>query len=296
MSRCLVTGHKGYIGSKLFRELKKQQHEVMGIDLKDGAQHDLIYALKENADGNFLSTYHEFKPEYIFHLACWPSVEFCLENPVDTMRNNVLAGSVLLNFARKTESVKRVIYSSSAAVLGNGNGPTNPYGLHKSTTERECIIYAHLYGLDTVCLRYYNVYSEDQMANGPYASVIANWKRSIIEKESPFITGDGEQRRDMVHVNDVVSANIHCMSSADGFNGALLDVGTGGNISINELKEIVQQYHNVEYDYRACRPGEVEDSMANIAPLLERGWVARTSIKEGVAACFKFPTKGSESD
>ena len=98
--RCLVTGHKGYIGSKLFAKLQELGHEVVGIDLNEEMPKDILKFLEEGADGSFHPHYFNFKPEYIFHLACWPRVGYSIENPVETMRNNVLAGSVVLNFAK----------------------------------------------------------------------------------------------------------------------------------------------------------------------------------------------------
>ena len=288
MARCLVTGHKGYIGSRLYAKLQELGHEVMGIDLNDDTPHDVITALGENTDGTFHPHYAAFAPEYIFHLACLPRIGLCLEKPVETMRNNVMAGSVLLNFARKINSVKRVIYSSSSSVVGNGDGPTNPYALQKLITEHESVIYAGVYNLDTVCLRYFNVYSEDQRADGPYATAVANWRRALLEGITPFITGDGEQRRDMVYVDDVVAANIHCMEYSERFDGKVFDVGTGDNISLNEVKEIVQEYHAVEFDYVAPRPGEVATTQANTAGLEAYGWTAQVSIPEGMRRCFNF--------
>ena len=288
MAKCLVTGHRGYIGGKLFSKLIELGHEVVGIDLQDEISYDVAKVLAEDNDGRFHPYYASFEPEYVFHLACWPRIGECLNNPVGTMRNNVLAGSVLLNFANKVESVKRVIYSSSSSVVGNGNGPTNPYALQKLVTEKECGIYSDVYGLDTVSLRYFNVYSEDQRADGPYATAIANWRKSLLNGITPFITGDGEQRRDMIHVDDVVSANIHCMEYAERFDGKVFDVGTGDNISLNEVREVVQLYHDVEFEYRPPRPGEVEETRADTSQLAEYGWETSVSIPEGMHRCFNF--------
>ena len=290
MARCLVTGHKGYIGSKLYAKLVSMGHEVQGIDLNADTPNDVVKILSEATDGRFHPYYADFQPEYVFHLACWPRIGLCLEDPVGTMKNNVLAGSVLLNFARKVGSVKRVIYSSSSSVVGNGSGPTNPYALQKLVTEKECGIYSEVYGLDTVSLRYFNVYSKDQRADGPYATAIANWRRTLQAGERPFITGDGEQRRDMVHVDDVVSANIFCMEQEAKFSGQVFDVGTGTNISLNEVKNIVLDYHDVQFDYVAPRPGEVLETKANPKPLADRGWKASIAIKQGVRECFDFKT------
>ena len=232
MAKCLVTGHKGYIGSRLFANLKSLGHDVKGIDLVEG--HDIKKDLKEK----FHPDYYSFKPEYIFHLACFPRVAYSVENPVLTMENNVLSTSYVLNFARNV-GAKRVIYSSSSSVLGNGEGPTSPYALQKLVSEMECKLYSDLYDLDTVSLRYFNVYSEDQEVNGPHATAIAAWMNSIKKGINPYITGTGEQARDMLHVSDAVRANVFAMNRKEKFNGESYDIGTGENISLNELKEIV---------------------------------------------------------
>ena len=109
-------------------------------------------------------------------------------------------------------------FSSSSSVVGNGDGPTSPYGLQKLISEMECKLYAELYGVDTVSLRYFNVYSEDQKADGPYATAIANWMQFIRDGKTPFITGTGEQRRDMLHVSDAVRANIFAMERKEDGN------------------------------------------------------------------------------
>ena len=278
MSKCLITGHKGYIGSKLFAQLKRMGHEVIGIDLNENG--DLFELLKDKF-------YYDFKPEFIFHMACWPRVGYCLEKPVETMRNNTLGGSVVLDYAHKVGSVKRFIYSSSSSVVGNGSGPTSPYGLQKYTTELETGIYNKVYGLETVSLRYFNVYSEDQKSDGPYATAVCNWMQSLRDNKKPFITGDGEQRRDMVHRDDVVSANIFAMSYSGEFNGAVFDVGTGDNISLNEIREIVQNHHDVEFDYIESRPGDVMLTKAEVSKLKNLGWSSQIKITKGITKCFK---------
>jgi UDP-glucose 4-epimerase len=291
MAKCLVTGHKGYIGSRLYKKLKELGHEVMGIDLKEEVPHNIIKDMAEGSDGEFHPHYYNFQPEYIFHMACWPRVGFSIEDPVSTMKNNVIAGTVLLNFAKKCKSVKRVIYSSSSSVVGNGNGPTNPYALHKLTTEMEMGIYSLIYGLDTVSLRYFNVYSEDQKASGPYATAVAHWIHSLKNGIKPYITGDGEQRRDMVHVEDVVAANIFAMNYEKDFKGQAYDVGTGDNISLNEIKKIIQNKHDVEFDYVDPRPGKVMMTRARTFPLRYIGWSTKISIEEGIKRCFDFEVK-----
>ena len=300
MARCLVTGHRGYIGSRLLAELKKQGHEAMGIDIKPNDRgldgHNINVALREDSDGKFHPYFYNFKPEYIFHLACIPRVAYSVENPVETMLNNVMCTTNVLNFARKV-GAKRVIYSGSSSVIGNGDGPTSPYGLQKLISEMESKLYSDLYGVDTVTLRYFNVYSKDQKAEGPYATAISNWMRFIREDKVPFITGTGEQRRDMLHVSDAVAANIFAMNSKQPFRGATFDAGTGTNISLNEVKEIVKGYFpEVQFEYIDERPGDVMLTQANILPLAERGWTVKVSVNEGISDCFSNLKKELENE
>jgi len=204
------------------------------------------------------------------------------------MINNAIQTSHVLNFARKV-GAKRVIYSGSSSVVGNGDGPESPYGLQKLISEMECRLYSKLYEVDTVTLRYFNVYSPCQKATDAYATAIANWMHFIREGRTPFITGDGEQRRDMAHLEDIVSANIFAMEYAGKFAGANYDVGTGDNISLNEVKEIVLKYHpELEFEYRPPRQGDVRTTKANIESLKELGWSPSIPIKAGIEECFNF--------
>jgi UDP-glucose 4-epimerase len=286
MARCLVTGHKGYIGSRLFQVLKGLGHEVAGIDIKDGNDINSPQGFQEDDDGKFHPRWFSFSPEYIFHLACYPRIGYSIENPVGTMLNNVMAGTNVLNFARKV-GAKRVIYSSSSSILGQGRGPANPYALQKMVTEIECRLYSELYGLETVGLRYFNVYSEEQRASGAYATAVSNWMQFIREGKVPFITGEGSQRRDMLHLEDTISANIFAMEYKGSFNGAHYDVGTGKNISLNEIKETVLQYfNNMNFMYVTSRPNEVQETLANIVQLQSLGWKAEINIENGINRCF----------
>ena len=289
MSKCLVTGHKGYIGAHLYKELVECGHEVIGIDLQEEISKDInsLQGLKKDENGNFHPHFWNFKPEFIFHLACFPRVAYSVENPVLTMENNVLATSRVLDFANRV-GAKRVIYSSSSSVVGNGDGPTSPYGLQKLFSEMECKLYSELYGVDTVCLRYFNVYSEDQQADGPYATAIANWMKFIRENRSPFITGTGEQKRDMLHVSDAVQANMFAMRYHKNFSGKNYDVGTGENISLNKVRDIVyNHFPDVNFDYVEERKGDVFETKANTEPLEDLGWKAQMNIDKGIEKCFR---------
>ncbi len=285
MSRCMVTGYRGYIGTKLFERLRDLGHEVIGIDLLEG--HDINSDLHHGLDKkSFHPKYYNFKPEYIFHMACIPRVLYSVENPVETTKNNILATTNVLNFARSV-GAKRVIFSSSSSVVGDGSGPVSPYALQKLYSELECSLWSKIYGIDTVSLRYFNVYSEDQKANDSYATAIANWMHHIREDKVPFLNGDGNNRRDMVHVDDVVSANVFMMNHSNLLRGKVFDVGTGSNISLNEVIQIIRQHFpNIEFESRPPRKGDVLLTKADITGLEQIGWKASISIQEGINSCF----------
>ena len=285
MSKCLVTGYLGYIGSRVYRELSSLGHKVYGIDLKGG----------ENVVSD-LWKYDFFEPDFIFHLAAIPRVAYSVKYPKKVLINNIFSTISLLEFARKS-GTKRVIYSSSSSVVGNGDGPTSPYGASKLIPEILCKNYSTVYGVDTVSLRYFNVYSADQKAEGPYATAVANWMKYIREGKDPFITGDGEQRRDMLHVNDAVSANVFCMNYDGKFNGQHFDTGTGENISLNEIKDIVLKFHpETKFEYVDPRPGDVLYTKANTQPLAELGWEVCVKIGEGISECFKNLAKENNNE
>ena len=277
--KILVTGHKGYIGSHIFSTLQSRNYYVCGVDLKDGE--DILHCLP---DENF---------DYVFHLAACPRVGYSVEKPSYTMKQNVLVTSVLLEWA-KNHSVKRVIFSSSSAVNGNGDGvPRSPYGLHKLMNEMECRLYSDLYGLDTVCLRYFNAYSEDQEYGGSYSTAICAWMEMIKKNKPLRIDGDGNQTRDFVHVEDIVSANIFCMNHPENFKGKWFNVGSGTSIPLSYIKRFIDDNYDVLWDQKPERVGDVRHTIANIEELKSLGWEPKISIQEGLIKCFKNLTNSS---
>tara|TARA_R110000824_G_scaffold43928_5_gene128196 strand:- start:9812 stop:10660 length:849 start_codon:yes stop_codon:yes gene_type:complete len=275
--KCLVTGHKGYIGSALFKKLQNLGYNVRGIDLKEGK--DILKNLAE---------YESFNPDYIFHLAAFPRVQFSVENPSYTLEQNVLGTSRILEFAHKVKA-KRVIFSSSSAVYGDDGGPSSPYGLHKLMSESECKLYSELYGVDTVCLRYFNVYSKNQPTDGSYSTVIAAWSENLKNGSPLRIDGTGEQRRDFIHLDDIVDANIFCMKYKNSFTGNFFDVGIGENYSLNFIKKFLirEMTSDIEFYTAPPRPGDTKETLAMPQSLIEIGWKAKINFKDGLVRCFK---------
>ena len=269
MTSYLVTGHRGFIGSHIYDALPANK---IGVDLKEGE--DILEQLPET------------EVDIVFHLAALPRVEYSVKNPSYTLKHNVLGTSRLLEWA-KNHGAKRVVFSSSSAVYGEGNGPVSPYGLHKLMGEMECRLYSQLYDLDTVSLRYFNAYAEDQPFGGAYSTVISAWMEMIRTGRPLRLDGDGEQTRDYVHVDDIVSANLFCAGYKGRFNGATYDIGSGKTVSLNQIKDFINGVKEVEWASSPPRPGDGKHTEANIGPIFDLGWSAEVDILDGLARCFK---------
>jgi len=270
--KILITGHKGYIGSHLYKKLVDMNYDVVGVDLKEG--NDVLHCLPKE----------EF--DYVFHMSALPRVGFSVKNPSYTLKQNVLTTSVLLEWAKK-HKVKRVIFSSSSAVTGDGNGPSSPYGAQKFMSEIECTLYSKLYDLDTVSLRYFNVYSEDQEYGGTYSTAISAWMEMIKEGRNLRFDGDGTQTRDFIHVDDVVSANLFCLSFQKKFDGKWFNIASGKSVSMNYIKDYIDKINNVIWEHMPARPGDVMRSVADISDTLSLGWAPKISLEEGLKRCFQ---------
>ena len=270
--KILITGHKGYIGSHLFRALEDGTNVVHGIDLKDG--NDILHNLPD-------SSY-----DVVFHMAALPRVQFSVEQPSYTFRHNVYATSVLLEWA-KNHDVKRVIFSSSSAIYGDDDFPSSPYGLHKILSEKECQLYSQIYGLDTVCLRYYNVYSKDQEYGGSYSTVISAWMEMVRRGLPLRVDGDGEQTRDFVHVEDIVNANIFCMDYKDRFSGSCYDVGSGQTFSLNDIKSMILKEIDAHFITAPPRAGDVRHTEMRDNNLIKLGWSPAKDFATEIKTYFK---------
>lgn len=281
--RALVTGHLGYIGGNFVKKWEELGHTWVGYDYRDNHEFDLTRGIKG------LHVGHEINPiDVVVHFAAIPRVAFSVEFPRLVMENNVNSTTVILDWAKKKDIP--VIYSSSSSVIGNGDGPASPYALSKYVGEMETLLYNKLYGLKTVALRYFNVYSYDQEANSEYATVVCNWKKFITEGRIPFITGDGTQRRDMTHVDDIVSANIFCAENISDKNlwGTWYDIGSGENISLLELADIVGEYFpGTKFNFVEPREGDVMYTEADLGKFKTLGWAPKVPLKVGLRDVFK---------
>lgn len=286
MAKCLVTGHKGYIGSHVFKKLEEMGHQVVGWDLKEPTLRGNFWGCDVRLMTNFVEWGKEQKFDYIFHLAAMPRVEFSVEKPTDTFSHNVYGTQAVLEFAHKT-GVKRVIFSSSSAIYGDGKGPTSPYGLQKLQSEMLCKYYSDFYGLDTVSLRYFNVYSEDQPTDGAYSTVIAAWMERLRQQKNLLINGDGEHRRDFIHVDDIVNVNIKAMENKKDFEGMAIDIGTGKNYSLNMIKTYITCMHkDAKFVYGPERAGDAKVTLADTTHQDSLGWKAQVEFEEGLDRCF----------
>lgn len=273
MAKCVVTGGCGFIGSNLVDKLVEEGHEVYVIDNESATAHDRFY-YNEHAYyykydiANYTDTRLIYKDaEYVFHLAAESRIQPCVENPVMAVQTNTVGTSMVLQCAREA-GVKRVMYSSTSSAYGLKNTPPlsedmvedclNPYSVSKVAGEKLCKMYTDLFGLETITFRYFNVYGPRQPLKGQYAPVIGLFLRQRHNGEALTIVGDGEQRRDFTHVNDVVEANLSAMSN--GKPGEVYNIGTGKNHSVLEIAKMISN----EIKFIPPRPGEARVSLANI--------------------------------
>jgi nucleoside-diphosphate-sugar epimerase len=252
MSKCLVTGGAGFIGSNLVDELIKQGNEVLVLDnLSTGKRENLNSQAKfhEVDIRNLEKIKSLFKSvDYVFHLAAFPRVQPSIEDPA-TANDINLNGTLNVLLASRDAKVKRVIYSASSSAYGDQTQmpltedmpahPLSPYGLQKYVGELYCRLFSEIYGLPTVSLRYFNAYGKRQALEGAYCLVMGIFVRQKLDGKPMTITGDGNNRRDYTSVIDVVRANILAAKSSKVGNGEAINIGRGKNYSVNELAEMI---------------------------------------------------------
>tara|TARA_B100001094_G_scaffold325957_1_gene381237 strand:+ start:546 stop:1442 length:897 start_codon:yes stop_codon:yes gene_type:complete len=249
----LVTGGAGFIGSNLVDRLIGDGHEVVIVDDMSTGQNNNINPKADFWGYDIADVDMDWKEVFkdvdiVFHTAAKARVQPSIDNPVEFDRTNVGGVVNMLNCSRKY-GVKRFIYSSSSSVYGNVEttptpeshklNPISPYALQKLIGEQYCKLFSELYGLETVCLRYFNVYGERQLLEGAYCLVMGIFARQKLLGEPMTIRGDGEQRRDFTYVGDVVDANVRCMDYPLELNGEAFNIGNSDNRSVNQIADLI---------------------------------------------------------
>lgn len=300
--RYLVTGGAGFIGSHLVDALIQAGHRVRVLDdlstgklgnLDNVHRHDRFELV--NADvRNFDSILNAAKgQDGIFHLAALVSVQQSLAEPLKSFEINV-GGTLNVLEAARLAGVRRVVLASSAAVYGDTSSPARedetpisplaPYALDKYSAERYCNLYSTSYGLETLALRFFNVYGSRQDPASPYSGVISIFVDRLRHRSGVTVFGDGGQTRDFVHVSDVVQANIAAMTVAHrGFISC--NVATGVAVSINQLLEILsgQAGWQPPVDHAPARTGDIRYSCADIGRARNLiGYAPRRNLKDGL--------------
>ena len=282
----LVTGAAGFIGSNLVEHLLDQGHSVVCVD-NESANNEKFHWSHENGmvinvrgditDYKFMKNVFS-GVDYVFHLAAESRLQSAIQNPIEAVKKNCVGTTVMLQCAREA-GVKRFVYSSTSSGYGNNPYPNvetqpddclNPYSASKIAGEKFCKMYTELYGLETVILRYFNVFGRRSPARGQYAPVIGIFQRQRDAGEPLTIVGDGAQRRDFVHVEDVARANyLAATMPLKGHAGEVFNVGTGSAYSIQQIADSISD-NQVYIDKRS---GEMETTFADITKIGDvLGW------------------------
>lgn len=287
MPTALVTGAAGFIGSHIAETLLERGDTVHGIDnLSTGRQQNL--RTLEEYEG---FTFHEADirdsgtiekiadtADTVFHQAAVASVQKSIDDPAATTDINCTGTATVLDAARRA-GVETAVVASSSAVYGSEvnpplseieqTNPESPYALSKRYTEDLTRQYGEFYDIDTVALRYFNVFGSRQDPNGEYAAVIPAFIGRLLDGKRPIIYGDGEQTRDFIHVDDIVQANLE--AAASDRSGIICNIGCGGRITINELADTLNSVLGTELDplYEDPRPGDIRHSHSDISKARE---------------------------
>jgi len=253
MQKAIVTGGAGFIGSNLVDKLIEQGIEVTILD-------DLSTGKKENINpkAKFIEcdistasqvdlTFYINGADVVFHTAAKARVQPSIDDPLTFNKANV-DGTLNMLYASHTMGIKRFVYSASSSAYGNATifptpeehstDPLSPYGLQKYIGEQYCKVFSKVYGLDTVSLRYFNVYGERMLLEGAYCLVLGIFAKQMLEEKPLTVNNDGKQRRDFTYVGDIVNANILTATRTEPFNGDVFNVGNGENYSVNEVAKM----------------------------------------------------------
>jgi UDP-glucose 4-epimerase len=274
MPRSLVTGGAGFIGSHIVEYLISQGHGVVVVDNESANNNQFYWDSKCDNVKADITDYRAMKNvmtnvDYVFHLAAESRLQPAIKNPIEAVQKNCVGTTVMLQCAREV-GVKRFVYSSTSSGYGNNPYPNvetqpddclNPYSASKVAAEKFCKMYYDLYGLETVSLRYFNVFGERSPTVGQYAPVIGIFQRQKDSGNPLTIVGDGSQRRDFIYAGDVAKANyLAATSNIDGYYGQVFNVGSGKNYSIQEIADVI----STNQTYIPERSGEMDTTIANI--------------------------------
>jgi nucleoside-diphosphate-sugar epimerase len=300
MTRVLVTGGGGFIGSNLTRKLLERGDDVRVLDnFSTGNRRNLADVVDEVevVEGELRSYERVHNAtrgvEIVYHQGALPSVPRSVQDPLTTSAVNV-EGTLNVLLAARDEGVRRVVFASSSSVYGNTGtlprvesqfpDPISPYAVSKLAAERYCVSCARVYGLETVTLRYFNVFGPGQDPTSQYAAVVPRFIAAIDAGEPVPIHGDGQQSRDFTYVDNVVEANVLAAEAAEA-SGHVLNIATGEPRTVNELADTIGEVLGkpVEKEYLPERTGDVRDSWADVAAAHRAlGWEPRVALEEGL--------------
>lgn len=306
MSKALVTGGAGFIGSNVVKLLVSEGYDVVVLD-------NLFSGYRKNLEGLSRVSLVEGDvrdesaveraiegAEVVFHLAASVGNIRSIEQPVEDSEVNLIGTIRVLEAARRA-GVRKIVCSSSSAIFGELHylpideahpaEPDSPYGVSKLAEEKMCLSYSRLYELEAVCLRYFNVYGVNQRYDA-YGNVIPIFAHRMLRRQPLTIYGDGNQTRDFVNVKDVARANL-LAARAHGLSGAF-NVGYGSSITVNQLVVMLREATGVSVpvEYAPPRKGEVRDSCADISAARERlGYEPTVRIEEGLAEYMAWAEK-----
>lgn len=295
----VITGGLGFIGGNLAKDLVAMGWKVHVIDnCANSKPEDLApgatLKIMDIRDGSAMTEYFKFvKPDYVFHTAALPRVQYSIKNPNETNDVNVTGTLNTLIAAQECGTVKKFVYSASSSAYGDQKimpltenmdpNPQSPYGAQKYMGEVYCKVWNKVFGLPTVSLRYFNVYGPGQKDDGAYALVIAKFFKQVREGQPLTITGDGKQTRDFTYVHDVVVANILAAlcSDPEASDGGVFNIGFGSNQPVNRIANLVAgEEYPKEYIEARLEP---KDTLAsNFKAMAVLGWVPRVDIKRGI--------------
>ncbi len=306
MPTCLVTGGAGFIGSHIVEALVRRGDRVRVLDnLSTGNKQNLaevadrVELIEGDVNDSAKVAQAVRGVDCIFHEAALASVPRSVESPLESHAACATGTVNVLDQARRA-GVRRVVYAASSSAYGNqphsakreGDlpSPLSPYAAAKLASELYCQAFFHTYGLETVCLRYFNVFGPRQDPHGPYAAVIPLFITKLLAGERPLIYGDGKQSRDFAFVENVVHANL-LAAEVPGVAGQTFNVGCGRSVSLLELIHALNLLlgSNVEPVFQPARAGDVRDSLADITHTVnDLGYDPRVDLEEGLRRCVEF--------